>query len=834
MSKKEKSTSKKEKKPNYTFAKIVFWLIGLTPLFAIVGLLMSQPEESLPSLDMLENPPELQASIVLADDGETELGRYWQINRTTVKYKDISPYVTSALISTEDERFYEHSGVDFKSLGRAIVKMGSAGGGSTISQQLAKLLYTLQQREKEKEEKSKGLNIPIPGKMGRMMGRVNEKAQENITATRLEERYTKEEIITMYLNQFDFLHNAVGIENASRVYFDKSAKDLKIEEAAMLVGMCKNPSLYNPYSFTKRNYRQLVANRKGVSIDQVSLDEAEEAKAKDSIRTVSRRNQVLFQWLRNSNKKNKALTVSITKEEYDSLIQLPIVTNYKSVDFKEGIAPYFRESIRLEVAEIFKKTNEKGELIYKKKDGTPWNVYNDGLKIYTTINVDLQQYAEYAVERHLKENLQPAFDKNNKSTKYYPFSNTIKQEEIDKIMMSSMRISDRYRNLKLEGLSEKEILKTFHEPTDMKVFSWSGIIDTTMTPYDSIRYYKAFLRAGLMSVEPGTGFVKAWVGGYNMEHFAFDHVRLGKRQVGSTIKPFIYAAGMTMGVVIPCTTFPNIQHCVDIFDYKGRPDGQWCPRNSGGKLDGAPTTVRRGLQGSMNNITVAIMQSMGAIAGPPTVDKILQSMGIHLNPEDVVPAMCLGTMDLSLYEMVAAQATFVNNGIYIEPTTILRIEDRNGNVIYNAQPEVNEALNENVAYATLSMMQSVVNGGTGSSLRGGASWGGIKYPTAGKTGTTQGNSDGWFMGLTPNLVTGVWVGGETRAIRFRSMDWGQGARMALPIYGYYMQKAYANSRLKLTEGEFKVPEYFNDSEFNCTQQANEEGDDSGTSGGFTI
>ncbi len=824
------SKQKKTKKPNTTFIKVLFWLFGLSPMLLIVVLLAAQSEEDLPSLEMLENPPELQASIVLSDDGKTELGRYWQINRTTVKYKDISPFITSALISTEDERFNEHSGVDFKSLGRAIVKMGGAGGGSTISQQLAKLLYTLKQREKEEDQRSKGMHAPVPSKLSRLMGRVDEKAQENITATRLEERYTKEEIITMYLNQFDFLYNAVGIENAARVYFNKSAKDLKMEESAVLVGMCKNPSLYNPYSFTKRNYKQILANRTGVAVERVPKEDISQAREKDSLRTVSRRNQVLFQWYRNSKKNNEALNVKITKEEYDSLIQIPITTDYKSVDFKEGIAPYFRESIRLEVAQLFSKKDEKGDLIYKKKDGTPWNIYNDGLKIYTTINVDLQQYAESAVERHLRENLQPAFDKNNKTTKFYPFANDIKRDQIDKIMNSAMRVSDRYRTLKLAGLSEKEILKTFHEPTEMEVFSWKGKIDTTMTPYDSIRYYKAFLRSGLLSIEPGTGFVKAWVGGYDMEHFAYDHVRLGKRQVGSTIKPFIYASGMTMGVITPCTTFPNIQHCVDKFDSKGHPDGQWCPRNSDGKMDGKPVTVRRGLQNSMNNITVAIMQSMGAKAGPPTVDKVLQAMGIHLNPADVVPAMCLGTMDLSLYELVAAQATFVNNGIYIEPTTILRIEDRNGNVIYNARPVVNEALNENVAFATLSMMRSVVEGGTAGSIRGSYyNWGGIKYPTAGKTGTTQGNSDGWFMGLTPNLVTGVWVGGEERAIRFRSMLWGQGARMALPIYGYYMQKAYANPALKLTEGDFVKPAHYDESEFSCspeTDDTNKEGETS--------
>lgn len=819
MSTKKQAKKKESEAPARTKGiKFLFWMIGLAPLIAIICLLLFQSEDDLPSLEMLDNPPELQASIVLADDGQTELGRYWKINRTTVPYKEISPFVTSALIATEDERFHEHSGVDFKALGRAIAKLGKAGGGSTISQQLAKLLYTLQQREKEQDARAKGLSLPTNGKLGRIMSRVNEKAQENIIATRLEERYTKEEIISMYLNQFDYLYNAVGVENAAKVYFNKSAKDLSKDEAAILVGMCKNPSLYNPYSFTKSNYRQKLANRKGVSANQITPLEIAQAREADSLRTAARRNQVLYQWLKNSDKNNEALSVKITREEYEELIKKPVMTNYQSVDHKQGMAPYFRESIRAEVNQIFSEKDENGELKYKKKDGSAWNIYNDGLKIYTTINVDLQRYGEEAVERHLRENIQPAFDVNNKKVKLYPFANDIKREEIDKIMNSAMKVSDRYRTLKSAGLSEKEIIKTFHEPTDMKVFSWKGEFDTIMTPYDSIRYYKAFMRAGMLSIEPQTGFVKAWVGGFNMDYFAFDHVRLGKRQVGSTIKPFIYAAGMTMDVVTPCSTFPNIQHCVDKFDGSGRPAGQWCPRNSGGKMNGEPVTVRGGLQNSMNNITVAIMQSMGANAGPQTVNKILKSMSIHLNEADVVPAMCLGTMDMSLYEMVAAQATFVNNGLYIQPTTVLRIEDRNGNVIYNAQPEINEALNENVAFATLSMMRSVIDGGTGGSLRGGRSWGGIKYPTAGKTGTTQSNSDGWFMGLTPNLVTGVWVGAEDRAVRFRSMEWGQGARMALPIYGYYMQKAYANPRLHLTEGDFVKPAGYDESSYSCTGQ----------------
>lgn len=796
---------------------LLLWGVAMFPLVFIAALLLLQSEDDLPPVEMLDNPPELLASIIYADDGETELGRYWKINRSSVDYKSISPFVTDALISTEDERFQDHSGVDMQAIGRAVINVGGAGGASTISQQLAKLLYTLQQREKEEIAKANGESVSrISGKLGRIIGRLNEKARENIIATRLEERYTKEEIITMYLNQFDFLYNAVGIANASKVYFNKRPKDLTKEEAAMLIGMCKNPDLYNPYTFTKRNYRQRLAQKKGVSPSEISKEEVREARQKDSLRAVTRRNQVLYQWLKNSNENNDGLRVKITKEEYDILKMKPLVTDYQIVDHKKGMAPYFRESVRAEVTNIFKEKNEDGSLKYKRVDGAPWNIYSDGLKIYTTLNADMQEDAEQAVERHLKENLQPAFDKNNRNVKNFPFSNDLSQEAIDGLMKTSMKRSERYISMKAQGASDADIMAAFKEEVPMTVFSWRGEIDTVMSPYDSIRYYKSFLQAGLISIEPETGFVKAWVGGTNIDHFAFDHVRLGKRQVGSTIKPFIYAAGIAMNAVTPCTKFANIPHCVDLFDPNGNPDGQWCPKNSGGSMDGRMVTVKTGLKNSMNNITVAIMAKMGAKAGPQTVAKLMSALGIELNPSDVVPAMCLGTMDLSLYDLVGAQATFVNKGIFNKPTTILRIEDRNGNVIYNAKPTMREAINENVAFAVLKMMEGVINGGTGGSLRGGRNWGGIRYPTAGKTGTTQNNSDGWFIGLTPQLATGIWVGAEDRAVRFRTMEWGQGARLALPIYGYYMQNVYKDPKIGLSTTEFTKPKGFDDAQFNCT------------------
>ena len=801
---------------------LVFWGGTLFPLLFIACLLLFQSEDDLPPVEMLDNPPELLASIIYADDGETELGRYWKINRSSVDYKSISPFVTDALISTEDERFHDHSGVDMKAIGRAVMSAGGAGGASTISQQLAKLLFTLQMRDRDALARATGQDISksSSGRLGKISSRLGEKARENIIATRLEERYTKEEIITMYLNQFDFLYNAVGIANAAKVYFNKLPKNLSKDEAAMLVGMCKNPTLYNPYTFTVKNYRQKLASRKGVKPSEITAAEIQEARTADSTRAIERRNQVLFQWLKNSNENNEGLRIKLTREEYDQLKVKPLVTNYQVVDHKKGMAPYFRESVRNEVTGILLEKNPDGSLKYKRADGMPYNIYSDGLKIYTTLNADMQQYAEEAVERHLKENLQPQFDRNNRGLKNFPFSNSLSSEDVNKIMKSSMRRSNRYISMKAEGYSESEIEAAFHQKVEMTVFSWKGDRDTIMTPYDSMLYYKSYLQAGLLSIEPETGFVKAWVGGTNIDHFAYDHVRLGRRQVGSTIKPFIYGAAIAMGVVKPCTQIPDIRHCVDLFDPNGNPDGQWCPSNSDGQMSGGMCSVRRGLQMSKNNITVAIMNKMGAKAGPQTVAKLLSSLGIELNPNDIVPAMCLGSMDLSLYEMVGAQATFVNRGVFNKPTTILRIEDRNGKVIYNAKPTMREAINEKDAYAVLKMMEAVVQGGTGGSLRGGQSWGGIRYPTAGKTGTTQNNSDGWFIGLTPQLATGVWVGAEDRGVRFKSTQQGQGARTGLPIYGYFMQKVYKDANIGLSTTEFEKPAGFDESTFSCAGSDN--------------
>ena len=793
---------------------VLLWLGAFAPVFGVIILFSVQSEEEMPSMEMLENPPELLASIVFSDDGKTELGRYWSINRTSVEYSEISPYVIDALIATEDERFIGHPGIDLKAVIRAATSFGGAGGASTITQQLAKLLFTLQERTRIAELKAAG--EPVEKQYSGLRKRINEKAKENIIAIRLEKRYTKEEIITMYLNQFDFLYNAVGIENAAKVYFNKRPSELTKSEAAMLVGMCKNPSLYNPHTYQIKDYKSTYATRNNVSALDVTFQQAQPLKTKDSVRAIERRNQVLYQWRRNTKNNNLSLKNTLSQEEYDSLKLLPIFTNYQIVDHKEGLAPYFRESVRAEITSLFKQKDKDGTLIYKKGDGTPYNIYRDGLKIYTSINVSMQEYAEKALKRHLKEDLQPQFEKNNARVKRFPFADhyEVTDKRIGGIMKRARKRSERYHRLKNLGWSEKKIEESFQVPLSMKLFSWNGEIDTILNPNDSIRYYKSILRAGLLSMDPNTGFVKAWVGGVDFKHFSYDHVKQSKRQVGSTIKPFVYATALTMEVVKPCTKFDaGTSFCVDVYGANGSLSTRWCPRGN----TPANATVAMGLAISSNPVTVGVMSKMGGYAGPKNISKLLKSLEINLRPEDEVPSMCLGVMDLSLYQMVGAQSMFVNNGIYIRPTTIMRIEDRNGNVIYSADPYSKEVLNSGVAYTTLTMMKGVVQFGTGASLRSTRKWGGIRYPMAGKTGTTQNNADGWFMGLTPDLVTGIWVGAEDRDVRFRSMAWGQGARMALPIYGYYMQQVYKDGKLKISKEDFVAPMGYDPGIYNCTE-----------------
>lgn len=834
MSKAKKEKVKFNLKTRF-FIYLTLWIIAFIPLFGILYLrYVATDEEDLPSLAMLENPPELLATDILADDGQTSLGKFWKINRTSVTYNEISPYVISALISTEDERYMEHSGIDAQAIGRALSNPGEAGGASTITQQLAKQIFTLAKRD---AERAAALNQDpekeAKAKVGGLRDRLYEKIQENIIALRLEERYTKEEIITMYLNQFDFLYNAVGIASASKVYFNCKPIDLTKEQAAMLVGMCKNPGLYNPHKIKVRDYHKRYAYLNDLPDEKVTDAQARELFLKDSLRAVNRRNTVLNLWFRNSKNENPALTASIaSEEELDSLKQIHITTDYQRVDHKEGIATYFRENLRKEVQDVLRAKDENGEYMYKKANGEPFSIYEDGLKIYTTINAKMQKYAEYAVEEHLATELQRQFTKNNQRAKNFPFSNKLSTEQVERILTSSMKRTERYKSLKRNGLTHKEIKKKFDKPVEMTVFSWSGDIDTVMSPLDSIKYYKNFLQAGLISLQPQTGFVKAWVGGTNLNHFAYDHVKQGRRQVGSTIKPFVYSAAMRFGVINPCTTLPNIAYCVDVAETSDpNKMKSWCPGNSGADLTGELKTVKQALAGSMNNMTVAIMSKMGGTAGPQAVAKLMEDLNITLRKEDIVPAMCLGIMDLSLYELVAAQATFVNKGIYNTPTTLLRIEDRNGNTIYEAIPNSKEAMSEDLAYSTLSLMKGVVDGGTGSRLRWRKHYGGIKYPMAGKTGTTQNNSDGWFMGLTPDLATGVWVGAEDRSVSFRSTALGQGANMALPIYGYYMNKVYKDGSIKISKEDFEVPINYQNSVYNCGGDNSNDGLNQSDNGG---
>ena len=811
----KKSTVSVSKETQKKFI-ISFWIIMLLPFLLVSSLLLLQPESNLPTVAFLDNPPDSQASAVFAKNNNKEdtiIGRFWMINRTSIRYKDISPYVIDALIATEDERFMEHSGVDFRAIARSISGLGTSGGASTLTQQLSKLLFTLEDRKNKDESNNfKFFRGPFLGKFVRL----NEKARENIISKRLEERYTKEEIITMYLNQFDFLYNAVGIENAAKIYFDKTAKKLSKNEAAMLVGMCKNPNRFNPYTYQIKNYRRYYALKENIPQENVTLEQIRDLRNRDSLLALGRRNQVLFQWQKNSVSNNLAIKNKIDYQEFQALKSMPITTRYKSLDHKDGMAPYFRQSLSNEVKELLQSKNKSGNLVYQNKNGEAYDIYRDGLKIYTTINTSLQRHAEYAVEHYIKNELQPAFDKNNNNLNNYPFPNSIGPDMINRIMQNARQSTERYRLLKISGASQSEIIKNFEAPVPMKVFSWKGEFDTIMSPNDSIRYYKAYLHAGLISIDPSTGFVKAWVGGVDFKHFAYDHVRLGKRQVGSTIKPFIYATALSMKSVTPCTRLTSDENCVITVNNNNKIIGRWRPSGSGAG------SVYNGLAQSSNPTTAGVLGSMGyynkvqKIGGPFQVDKVLRKAGIFLEDRDINPTMCLGSMDISLFDLVAAQCIFPNNGIYTRPTTIERITDRNGKVIYSAFEEREQVINSTVAFEIIKMLKGVIQIGTGTGLKS-AKFGNIHPPTAGKTGTTQNNSDGWFIGITPNLVTGIWVGAEDRAVRFRSMTYGQGARMALPIYGYYMEKVYKDPKIALSRLDFMRPADYDSLSYDCIE-----------------
>lgn len=757
-----KNTTKKGKtKGKSQFKKkfsIWFWSLfaaGVLVVVLIFWMISKGWLGYLPPLDELQNPKNKYATEIYSSDMQI-LGSYYRTeNRVGIQYKDISPYMIQALVATEDERFYEHSGIDIKGLMRAILKLGRAGGGSTLTQQLSKQLYS-----------------PTADNI---FERALQKPIEWVIASKVERLYSKEEILTMYLNQFDFLYNAVGIKSAAQVYFNTTPAELKIEEAAMLVGMCKNPALYNP------------------------IRRPEQSRA--------RRNTVFSQMYKNG---------YITETEKDSLQELPLVVNYHSVDHKQGLAPYFRENLRLILtAKEPKESNysnwnkqqykiDKDEWdnnpLYgfcqknKKPDGTNYDLYNDGLRIYTTIDSRMQQYAEEAVSEHIQY-LQKQFFKEKKRHSYAPFSKDLSKEEIDGIMERSMKQSDRYRNMKRSGASESEIRKAFNTPTEMRVFSYNGMIDTILSPLDSIRYQKYFLRCAFMSMDPHSGHVKAYVGGPNFAHFQYDMASKGRRQVGSTVKPFLYTLAMDEGMS-PCDK--TINQPITLFDANGN---EWSPRNDSKNNVGDTVTLEWGLSKSNNWISAYLM----SLFTPEQLVKLMHSFGIQGYIDPVV-SLCLGPCEVSLQEMVDAYTTYPNKGVRVEPLYVTRIEDKNGNIIATFTPRTYEIISETTSYKMITMLRSVIDHGTGVRVRFRY---GLKMPMGGKTGTTQNNSDGWFMGFTPSLVSGAWVGGEDRAIHFDSMAEGQGASMALPIWALYMQKVLADPDLgySATEG-FDIPEWF--------------------------
>jgi penicillin-binding protein 1A len=723
-----------------SFIKLT-WLIVWLPfifLFLLVSLISTELFFDLPSVVELQNPKSNLATVIYSSDSKT-LGKYYSENRVSVKYYELDQDLIDALISTEDARFKDHSGIDVKALARSasgvITGNMNKGGGSTLTQQLAKMMFPRQKLSKPKM--------------------VLQKLKEWVIAARLEKNYTKDEILAMYLNKFDFLNQAVGVKSAAQIYFNRSQDSLEIQQAAMLIGMAKNPSLFNPI--------------------------------KKADTTLHRRNVVLSQMVKYG---------FLTKEKFDSLKVLPLGIKFQPEDHNDGLAPYFREYLR----ENFMK--EWCEKHINPETNKPYNIYKDGLKIYTTIDARMQAYAEEAVNEHMTD-LQKLFNKECKTKKNAPFAWNVNKEQIETIMMSSMKRSDRYRSLKNDGLSKAEILSEFKKPVKMTVYSIRGEIDTTMSPWDSIRYYKSFLHTGFIAIQPTTGYVKAWVGGVNHKHFKFDHVKVGRRQVGSTFKPFVYALAIQEGYS-PCYQVPNVRTCITT------PDGkEWCPDNSDGeKGTGKMITLRKALAGSVNYVSAFLIKRFG----PEAVINLVRRMGITA-PIDAVPSICLGTPDISVFEMVAANATFANKGTYIQPTFITRIEDKNGKVLEEFMPTTDEVFSEQNAYAIIQLMRGVVDYGTGARLRGKYN---LRNEIAGKTGTTQNNADGWFMGLTPELVAGCWTGGEERSVHFNSTNEGQGASMALPIWGKFFQKIYADKTLKLTKAGFQKPTNMGDVELDCS------------------
>ena len=736
---------KKKTKPTGVGKHIrTFWMlfaIGLG-LIVLVFLLASWGVfGSLPDETSLENPEKNLATEIVGSDGVV-LGKFYKENRTPVDFEELPDHLVNALLATEDIRFYDHSGIDAKGLARALAYAGTNGGASTVSQQLAKQLFTEGGASKNKLERGM------------------QKIKEMIIATRLERRYTKNEIITMYFNTYGFLNQAIGIESASNIYFDKPPSELNTVESAILVGMFKNASLYNP-----------LRNPVGVR---------------------NRRNVVLSQMYKYD---------YISEQVKDSLQATPLEIKYTPQGHDEGIATYFREYARAFMQDWIQDN--------PKSDGSKYSIYSDGLKVFTTIDSKMQKYAEIAVDQHMSK-LQLEFDSQNEKNKTAPFRDVTEEEE-DKIFDNAMRRSDRWRELKKQDKTDKEIIASFKKKTKMKIFSWGGDIDTTMTPLDSIRYYKGFLQASMMSMTPQTGEIKAWVGGIDYKHFKYDMVKTGKRQVGSTFKPFLYATAIDQMHMSPCDTLANVPFCIPAGAQGNTKD--WCPKNSSDNY-GDMITLREALAKSINTISAKLMYRVG----PKPVIELVRKMGVETKDIVEVPSLALGTADLSLYEMVGAYSTFVNEGVYIKPAVISRIEDKNGTVLYQNIPQAKDVISSETAYVTVSLMEGVTQSGSGNRLR--SKWRvtdpvykkavtgypyEFKNPIAGKTGTTQNNSDGWFMGMVPNLVTGVWVGGEDRSVHFNRTAYGQGATMALPIWALYMKQCYADEKLGISDEAFKKP-----------------------------
>ena len=745
----ENNNKKKKTKATHTTSNAIrnLWIIFGSLLILVVLFFIFVATGifgTMPSFEELENPRTNLATEIISCDGKI-LGSYYVENRSNVRYSELSHYMPEALISIEDERFTDHSGIDEKALFRVafgVLTGRKKGGGSTITQQLAKNLFP------------RGENLSTPQLVLR-------KFQEWITATKLEHNYSKEEIIAMYLNTVAFGHNAFGIRSAAKTFFDKAPKDMNIEECALMAGVVNAPTRFSP-----------VRNPESSMI---------------------RRNLVLNKMAENG---------YITQAECDSISLIPIdMSHFNVMDHNTGQATYFREFLRGQLNEWAKNTT--------RADGQPYNIYRDGLKIYTTIDSRMQHYAEEAVKEFMGKELQPMFYNHWKGQKNAPFSN-LTADEIDHILETSMKRSDRYRSLKNAGVCMDSIKAEFNRPVPMKVFSWNGPIDTVMTPMDSIRYYKWFLQASLISIESHTGHVKAYVGGLDYRFFKYDHVTQARRQVGSTFKPFLYSLAMQEGEYTPCTRIPNIQYNIQLED--GR---IWSPGNSGGGV-GQEITLKYALAQSNNWISAYLMNQFG----PNAVISMARRMGVE-SPIDAVPAICLGVCDLKLIEMVGAMSTFANQGVYIKPMFITRIEDKNGNVIQRFTPEESEAMSELTAYKMVELMKGVVQSGTGIRLR---SYYGFKNPIAGKTGTTQKQSDGYFMGITPDLTTGVWVGAEDRSVHFRSTKLGQGSHTALPIWAMYMKKVYNDKSLNISQGDFPKPYAPGvDLNFDCNRYDNDEG-----------